>query len=126
MNTFSCNVFIEHSHNHAVNSFEPLSFKVLPTGFQIEIEVLFSSDLTHLQAYNKFLRNLQSNSEDKLNFHLRKTDRSNYQRIRGFNLLCIKYCHEEFRCKNNAEMFDNEFTESNEGAKISYQLFNKD
>ena len=47
-------------------------------------------------------------------------------------MLYIKYCHEKFGGRNGAEMFDkleeriNEFLESNEGAKISHQLHNKD
>ena len=46
---------------------------MLSTEIKIEIEALFSSVLTPSQVYNEFLRNLQSNSEDKLDFHLRKT-----------------------------------------------------
>ena len=76
MNTFSCNVFIKHCHNHAVNSREVLSFKMLSTEIKIEIEALFSSALTPSQVYYEFLRNLQSNSEHELDFHLRKADRS--------------------------------------------------
>ena len=75
VNTLSFNVFIEHCHNHAVNSLEALSFKMLSTEIKMEIEALFSSGLTPSQAYNEFLRNLQSNSEDELNFHLKKADR---------------------------------------------------
>ena len=73
VNTFSCNVIIEYCHNHTVNSCEILSFKMLSAEIKIEIEALFSSVLTPSQGYNEFLRNLQSNSEDKLDFHLRKT-----------------------------------------------------
>ena len=68
MNTLSCNVLIKHFHNNAVNSLEALSFKMLSTEIKIEIQTLFSSGLTPSQAYNEFLRNLQSNSEDELNF----------------------------------------------------------
>ena len=82
MNTLSCDVFIEHYHNHAVNSLETLSFKMLSTEIKIEIDALFSSGSTHLQAYNEFLRNLQSNSEDELNFHLKKADWSKCPRRR--------------------------------------------
>ena len=97
----------------------------------MEIEALFSSGLTPSQVYNEFLKNSQRNSEDELNFHLKKADRSKCPRKRDFNLLYIKYCHEKFGGRNGAEMFDkleeriNEFMESNEGAKISYQLYNK-
>ena len=76
-----------------------------------------------------FLRDLQSNSEDELNFHLEKADRYKCQRRRDFNSLYLKYCHEKFESRNGAEMFDkleeriNEFMESNDGAKISYQDF---
>ena len=38
----------------AVNSRESLSFKILSTEINIEIEALFSSGLTHSQAYNEF------------------------------------------------------------------------
>ena len=82
VNTLSCDVFIEHYHNHAVNSLETLSFKMLSTEIKIEIDALFSSGSTHLQAYNEFLRNLQSNSEDELNFHLKKADWSKCPRRR--------------------------------------------
>ena len=40
MNTFSCNVFMEHCHNHAVSALEALSFKMLSTEIKIEIEAL--------------------------------------------------------------------------------------
>ena len=49
-----------------------------------------------------------------------------------FNLLYIKYCHKKFGRRNGAEIFDkleermNEFMEFYEGAKISYQLYNKE
>ena len=72
MNTFSCNVFIEHCDNHAADSLEALSFKMPSTEIKMEIEALFSSGLTPSQVCNEFLRNLQSNSEDELNFHLKK------------------------------------------------------
>ena len=42
MNTFSCTVFIENCHNHAVNSLETLSFKMLSTEMKMEIEALNS------------------------------------------------------------------------------------
>ena len=54
MNTLSCDVFIEHYHSHAVNSLETLSFKMLSTEIKMEIDALFSSSSTHLQAYNEF------------------------------------------------------------------------
>ena len=76
------NVFIEHCHNHAVNSLEALSFKMLSTEVKMEIEALFSSGLIPSQAYNEFLINLQSNSEDKLNFHLKKADRTKFPKRR--------------------------------------------
>ena len=71
------------------------------------------------------MRNLQSNSEVELNFHLKKAYQSKCPRKRDFNSLYVKYC------QNGAEIFDkleeriNEFMESIEGAKISYQLFSK-
>ena len=49
------NVFIERCHNHAVNSLQALSFKMLSTEIKMEIEALFSSGLTTSQAYNEFL-----------------------------------------------------------------------
>ena len=132
VNTLSCNVFIKHYHNHAVNSLEALSFKILSTEIKMEFEALFSSGLTPSQAYDEFLRNLQSNSENELNFHLKKADRSKCPRRRDFNSLYIKYYREKSGGRNGAEMFDkleertNEFMESNEGVKISYRLYNKD
>ena len=105
---------------------------MLSTEIKMETEALFSSGLTPSQVYNEFLRNLQSNSEDELIFHLKKADRSTYPRRRDFNSLYIKYCHEKLGGRNGAEMFDkleekiNEFMESNKGVKISYHLYNKD
>ena len=98
----------------------------------MEIDKVFPSGLTPSQVYNEFLRNLQSNSEDELNFHLKKADRSKCPIRRDFNLLHIKYCYKKFGSRNGAEMFDkieeriNEFMECNEGVKILYQLYNKD
>ena len=103
---------------------EALRFKILSTEIKTEIEALYSSSLTPSQAYNEFLRNLQSNSEDELNFHFRKADRYKCPRRRDFNSLYVKNCPEEFRGKNGAEMFNkleekiNEITESSEGAKF--------
>ena len=132
MNTFSFTVFIEHFHNHAVNSLEALSFKMLSTEIKMETEALFSSNLIPLQAYNEFLRSFKSYSENELNSHLEKSDRCKCSRRIGFDLLYMKYFLEKFESRNDAEMFnkddekDNEFMESNEDAKMSYQLFNKD
>ena len=39
-------VFIEHCHNHAVNSLEAFIFKMLSTEIKMEIEALFFSGLT--------------------------------------------------------------------------------
>ena len=132
MNTLSCNIFIEHSHNHAVNSLEASNIQMASADIKMEIKALISFGLTPSQVYNEFLRNLQSNSEDELIFHLKKADRSTCPRRRDFNSLYIKYCHEKFGGRNGAEMFDkleekiNEFMESNKGVKISYHLYNKD
>ena len=52
MNHFFCNVLIEHCYNHAVNSREALTFKMLSTEIKIEAEALFSSGLKPSQAYN--------------------------------------------------------------------------
>ena len=52
--------------------------------------------------------------------------------IEALNSLYIKYCHEKSESRNGVEMFDKleerskEFIESNEGAKIPCELFNKD
>ena len=133
MNTVSCNIFIGHCHNYGVNSLEDLSFKMLSIEIRMmEIEAFFSSGLTPSQIYNEFLRNLQSNSEDELIFHLKKADRSTCPRRRDFNSLYIKYCREKFGERNGAEMFDkledriNELMDSNKDVKISYHLYNKD
>ena len=105
---------------------------MLSTEIKIEIEVLFSSGLTRSQLYNEILRNLQSNCKDELNFHLKKADRSKCPRRREFNSLFINYCLEKFGDRNSAAMCDkhdeiiHEFMEPDEGAKIFYQLYNKD
>ena len=128
----NCNVFIEHNHNHAVSSLEARSFRMLSDEIKMEIETLFSSGFTPSQAYNEFLKNLQSNSDNELQFHLNKADRSKCPRRRDFNSLYIKYCHQIFGGRNGVEMFDKleerirYFLECNEGAKISYQLYNKE
>ena len=55
----------------------------------MEIGTLFSSSLTPSQVYNEFLRNLQSNAENILNFHLKKADRSKGPIRKCFNVLNI-------------------------------------
>ena len=123
---------MEYCHNHAVNSIEALSFKILSTETKMDLEVPFCPSLTCSQVYYEILRNLQSNSKNKLNFYPKKADRSKYLRRRGFNSLFINYCQDEFGARSSAAMFDkleekiNEFMESKERAKISYQLYNKD
>ena len=78
----------------------------------MEIETLFSSGLTPSQVYNEFLRNLQSNAESKLNFHVNKADRSKCPIRKDFNSSYIKYYHKKFgrnspvESRNSAEMFD--------------------
>ena len=98
-NYFSCYVFFEHCHYDAVNSRKTLSFKMFSIEIKIEIEALFSRGIAPSRAFNEFLRNLQSNSEDELNFHLRKDDRSKCPRRRDFNSSYIKCCQAEFRGK---------------------------
>ena len=49
----------------------------------MDIEVLFSYGLTRSQVYNEILRNLQSNTKDELNFHLKKGDRAKCPRRRN-------------------------------------------
>ena len=73
-----------------------------------------------------------------MNFHLNTADRSKCPIRKDFNSLYIKYCQRKFgrnsavESRNSAEMFDklderiNEFIESIEYVKISYQLYNKD
>ena len=132
VNTFSFTVFIEHCHNHAVNSLEALSFKMLSTEIKMETEALFSSNLIPLQAYNEFLGSFKSYSENELNSHLEKSDQSKCSRRIDFDLLYMKYFLEKFESRNGTEMFnkdeekDNEFMESNKDVKMSYHLFNKD
>ena len=132
VNTFSCNIFVEHCHNHTANFLEVLSFKMLSAEIQMEIEVLFSFGLTPSQDYNEFLKNLQGNSENELNFHLKKADRFKCSRRMDFNSLYIKYCHEKFGGRNGAKMFDkleeriNECMESNKVGRVSCQLYNID
>ena len=85
MNSFSFNVLIEHCHNHAVNSLEALSLKMISTEIKMNIEVLFSSGLTRSQVYNEILRNLRSNCNDKLNYHLKDTIKAYFF---GIVILC--------------------------------------
>ena len=75
MNTLSCNIFIEHCHNHAVKSLEASNIQMVSADIKVEIKALISFGLTPSQVYNEFLRNLQNNSEDARNFHLKKADR---------------------------------------------------
>ena len=55
-----------------------------------------------------------------------------FQEEEALNSLFINYCHEKCGRRNSATMFDklrkelNEFMESNQGAKIFYQLCYKD
>ena len=98
---------------------------------EMDIKWLFSTGLTRLQVYNEILRNLQSNSKDELNFHLIKklTDPSVQEEKTLIGYLLLP---RETGGRNSAAMFDNleerinEFMESNEGAKSSYELYNKD
>ena len=46
---------------------------MLSTEIKMNIEVLFSSGLTRSQVYNEILRNLRSNCNNKLNYHLKDT-----------------------------------------------------
>ena len=55
--------------------------------------------------YNEFLKNLQRNSKDELNFCLKKPDISKCPIRRDFILLYIRYCHKTFGVKNGVEMF---------------------
>ena len=59
---------------------------MLYTEIKVNIELLFSTGLTRLQVYNEILRNLQSNSKDELNFHLKKPDQEEETLI-GYLLL---------------------------------------
>jgi len=54
VNVFSCNIVLEHTHNHPVNSLEALSFKIIPDHVKKEIVSLFSTGLTPSQPYKEF------------------------------------------------------------------------
>ena len=59
---------------------------MLSTEIKVNIELLFSTGSTRLQVYNEILRNLQSNSKDELNFHLKNPDQEEETLI-GYLLL---------------------------------------
>ena len=73
---------MEYCNNDAVNSLEALGFKMLSAEIKMEIEAQFFFSF-------KTVTSLQCNSSysvDKLNFHLKKADRSKcLRRRRDFN-----------------------------------------
>ena len=58
-NGFTCNILLEHRHNHPINSLEALSFKMLSEEVRKEVNSVFLNNLTPSQAHNKFLLNLK-------------------------------------------------------------------
>ena len=81
---------LERRHNHAINSLEAMSFKILSDEVRKEVNSLFLNNLTRSQANNEFLLNLKTDCKDDLNFHLPKAVRSKCPRRRDFNSLVIK------------------------------------
>ena len=131
LDNFPCSFHIENSHNHAINSLESVSFRTLTEEVKTEINSLFTSGLTASQAYIEFTRNLCHKSEDDLQFHINKADRSKCPRRRDFNFLNAKWAVDHLGGPNGVDMFDKmeekvkEFLEVNEGTKITYQLYDK-
>ena len=106
LNGFSCNVNLKHTHNHPINSFEALSFKMLTEEAKNEFLSSSATGLTPSQAYKEFLRRLMDDCPDDLTFHLQRSDRSQGPRQRDFNSLYIKYCGEIFGGRNVPEIFE--------------------
>ena len=124
-NGFTCNIVLEHRHNHHINSLEVLSFKMLSDEARKEVNSLFLNNLTPSQV----LLNLKMDCEDDFNFHLQKENRSTYSRQRDFNSLNIKYSQEQFGGKNDQEMLSNLeegidiFMDTQKESKTSYQIY---
>ena len=95
---------LEHRHNHAINSLDALSFKMLSDEVRKEVNSLFLNNLTPSQVHNEFLLNLRKDCEDDLNFNLQKVDRSKCPRRRNFNSFYIKYSQKHFIGKNGPEI----------------------
>ena len=103
VNTFSCNIFIEHCHNHGVNSLEALSFKLIFTEIKMEIELQSSSGLTRSQVYNEIYKVLLRMDWP---FILIKATDPTFQEGEALNSLFINFCHEKCGGRNSAAMFN--------------------
>ena len=106
LNGFCCNINLEHTHNHPINSLEALSFKMLTEEVKNEVLSLFATGLTPSQAHKGFLRRLMDDCPDDSTFHLQRPDGSKCPRQRDFNSIYIKYCGEIFGGKNGPQMFE--------------------
>ena len=58
-NGFTCNIELEHRHNHPINYLEASSFKMLSEEVRKEVKSLFLNNLTPSQACNEFFIVLQ-------------------------------------------------------------------
>lgn len=129
---FSSKIYLEHTHNHPLNSLEALSFKSISDEVKSKINELFSTGLTPSHAYREFLRNLKNSCQNELDFHLKKSDRSKCPRRRDFNSIYLQYCKELFGGRNGLDMFDkleekiNELKSSFGETSIKYQIYDKD
>lgn len=127
-----CCVFIEHDHNHPVESLHALSFKEISTETANSINSLFDSGMSASQAYMEFIQNFRISCNDDLDFHLKKADRSNCPRRMDFNALYRRYCEELFGGRNGPEMFSkleekiNDLRRKEDDLKISYKLYDKE
>jgi len=128
----TCNIILEHEHNHPVESLHALTFKSISMDTLNSVNSLFESGMTASQAYLEYMQNFRIGCDDDLDFHLKKADRSNCPRRIDFNALYRRFCEDHFGGRNGPEMFSKleeriqDLKEKEDGLKISYQLYDKD
>ena len=128
--SYPCDIFLAHEHNHPTTSLEALSHKSLSESVVEEVNSLFVSGYTSSSAYREFLCSLRRNCTSELDFHIQKADRSLCPRRRDFNSIYSKYCRQYFGGKNGEEMFSMMFTKIEEfkaaqpNAKVEYSVYN--
>ena len=69
-----CTIYIEHNHNHALESLDAISFKDVPKDVEVRVVALYEEGLNRTEAYHEFTRQLRASSKSDLEYSVKKAD----------------------------------------------------
>ena len=97
---------LEWNHNDPLDALQSMSFnKDVAENVTQKIKQMFDNVYTPVLAYKEFIKGIEQDFSDSLEFHLKLADRSKVPSRRDFNDLFTKYKRSKYGSKNLTEIF---------------------